>query len=123
MAIFFVRPQTSSCMEHFLADFNRFTVNPAVTGSSPCFSQKRFRAFEKHLKRTRLKGPLFNFFWHCEFRFFFRLQRVPPSSFFLIFCSKLKCQKAQRVSSFKDSGTMRLFRILFFESKKKLENF
>ena len=31
----------------FSTDFTRFTVNPATTGSSPCFSQKLFRAFAK----------------------------------------------------------------------------
>ena len=53
----------------FSTDFSRFTVNQAVTGSSPCFSQNFF----EHLrKRVRLKGPLFQFFRHCAtfFRFF-----------------------------------------------------
>ena len=59
----------------------RFTVNPAVTGSSPCFSQKFFRAI--FFGTVRL------------FRNFFCRQRVPST--FLIFCSKLKFQKAQRV--------------------------
>ena len=46
----------------------RFTVNPAVTGSSPCFSQKRFRAI----------------FWHCAtLSFFFGTVRL----FFEIFLS------------------------------------
>ena len=61
------------------------------------------------------KGPRFLVFRHCEtfkilifrffeflkkfFKFFFCHQTVPPSSF-LIFCSKLKFQKAQRVPSF-----------------------
>ena len=40
--------------------------------------------------------PHLNFFRHCAtfFRIFFCRQTVPPSSF-LIFCSKLKFQKAQ----------------------------
>ena len=29
----------------FSTEITRFTVKPAVTGSSPCFSQKVFRAF------------------------------------------------------------------------------
>ena len=45
----------------------RFTVNPAVTGSSPCFSQKLFRAIFFGTVR------LFQFFRHCAtfFRIFF----------------------------------------------------
>ena len=69
------------CRSHVLVS-TRFTVNPAVTGSSPCFSQKLFRAI--FFGTVRL-----------FFRIFFCRQRVPPSSF-LIFCSKLKFQKAQR---------------------------
>ena len=71
----------------------RFTVNPAVTGSSPCFSQKLFRPISFGTVR------LFQFFSgtvRLFFRNFFCRQRVPPSSF-LIFCNKLKFQKAQRV--------------------------
>ena len=48
--------------------FTRFTVNPAATGSSPCFSQKLFRAM--------VFGTVRLFFE------FFCLQTVPPSSFF-----------------------------------------
>ena len=97
----------------FSTDFTRFTVNPAVTGSSPCFSQILFR------------GPLFQFFVDTV-RLFFRffcLPRVLPSSLFLIFCSKLKCQKAQRVSPFKYFGTIRLFKILIFRKVKKINIF
>ena len=76
----------------FSTDFIRFTVNPAVTGSSPCFNQKLFRAFAK-ADETEWSVPSFNFFSTlCDFSKFFCLQRVPPSSF--SFCSKLKCQKA-----------------------------
>ena len=73
----------------------RFTVNPAVMGSSPCFSQKLFRAIFFGTVR------LFQFFWHCAtfFRNFFLSPKGPPSSF-LIFCSKLKFQKAQRIPPF-----------------------
>ena len=72
--------------------FTRFTVNPADTGSSPCFSQDFFEQF---------------FLALCDFFSIFCLQRVPPSSFFLIFFSKLKCQKALRISFFMFFGTMR----------------
>ena len=85
------------------------------------------RNFFEHLrKRTRLKGLLFQFFSAlCDCFFdFYCLQRVPPSSF-LIFRSRLKCQKAQRVFPFKYFGTMRLFKIFnfrFFLQKKIKKN-
>ena len=64
----------------FSTDFTRFTVNRAITDSSPCLSQKLFRAFAK---RTRQKGPLFQFFSAlCDLFFDFFLQRIPPSIFF-----------------------------------------
>ena len=58
--------------------FTRLTVYPAVTGSSPCFSQKLFRAiFFSGLR------DYFNFFRHsAPFFRFFCLQSIPPSSFF-----------------------------------------
>ena len=65
----------------FCTDFTRFTVNPAVTGLSPCFSQKLFRAFA-NADETDWRVP-FHFFRHCvTFSIFFCIQRVPPSSFF-----------------------------------------
>ena len=78
-----------------------------------------------------MEGHLFQFFWHCATFFrFFCLHRVPTYKFFLIFCSKLMCQKAQRVYPFKYFGTMRLFKILilrlFFENfkfQRKIEFF
>ena len=93
---FFVRPQTSSRMHHCsqtslsLTCTRQYLVygNPAVTGSSPCFCQKRFRPISLAMCDS------FNFFRNCAtfFENFFCRQRVPPSSF-LIFCSKLKFQK------------------------------
>ena len=65
----------------------RFTVNPAVTGSSPCFSQKLFRAIFSALCDS------FNFFRHYAtlsiffgtvrlyFEIFFCRQRVPLQVF------------------------------------------
>ena len=86
--------------------FTQFTVNPVITGSSPCFSQKLFQAI---------------FFRHCAtFSIFFCLQKVPPSSFFDIL-QQLKCQKAQRVSPFMHFGTMRLFKIFIFRFFSKIE--
>ena len=68
-------------MYQFLVDFTRFTVNPAVTGSSPCFSQKLFRAFAKAEETEG--SPLSIFFRHSvTFSISFCLQRVPPSSVF-----------------------------------------
>ena len=61
--------------------FTRFTVNPAVTGSSPCFSQKLFRAFF-----SALCGSIFFGAPRLFFDFFY-LQRVPPSSFFWYFAA------------------------------------
>ena len=68
--------------------------------------------------------PPLNFFRHCAtfFRIFFCRQTVPPSSF-LILCSKLKFQKAQRVSPFYSFGTMRLFQNSHFSFFKIFFNF
>ena len=96
----------------FSTDFTLFTVNPAVTGSSPCFSQKIFRAFAK---ADETEGsPLSIFFGTVRLFFLFFAFKRSHIRFFLKYCSKLKCQKAQRVSPFKYFGTMRLFKILIF---------
>ena len=81
----------------------RFT---AVTGSSPCFSQKLFRAIFFGTVR------LFQFFFGTLrlFSIFFCRQKVPPSSF-LIFCSKLKFQTAQKV--FTILGTFRFLSLRY----------
>ena len=102
----------------FSTDLTRFTMNPAVTGSSPCFSQKLFRAFSK---ADETEGsPLSIFFRHCATFFAFKGSHLQV---FLIFCSELNCQKARRVSRFKYFGTMRPFKLLifrfFFENFKK----
>ena len=55
----------------------RFTVNPAVTGSSPCFSQKLCRAIFFGTVR------LFQFFRHCAT--FFEIFLSPKSSPFKFF--------------------------------------
>ena len=82
------------------------------------------RNFFEHLrKRTRLKGLFFQFFFGTLRLFSNFLLSNGPTLIFLIFCSKLKCQKAQRASPFKYFGTMRLFKIIifrvFFENLKK----
>ena len=93
-SLFFVRPQTSTCMYHFLVQtliglrgtqLSRVRV-PALT-----------RNFFEHLgKRTRLKVPLFQFLTAlCDFFDFFAFKG--STSFFLIFfCNKLDFQKVQR---------------------------
>ena len=68
--------------------------------------------------------PPLNFFRHCAtfFSNFLLSPNGPPSSF-LIFCSKLKFQKAQRVSPFNFFGTMRLSKFSFFFRKFLQKNF
>ena len=114
----------------FSTDFTRFTVNPAVTGSNPCFSQKQFRAFAE---ADETEGFFFIFFSTlCDFFQFICLQRV-HLEVFLIFCSKLKCQEAQMVCPFKYFGTETVqnsyfsffFRnfLNFLKSKNKIRKF
>ena len=55
----------------------RFTVNPAVTGSSPCFSQKLFRAiFFRHCATLNFFSAL------CDFFSIFLSPKGPPFKFF-----------------------------------------
>ena len=64
VAIFFVRPQSSPCMYRFFVTWvNRFSGNPTVAGSSPCFSLKLFPAFAKP---QETKGSLLSIFRLCE---------------------------------------------------------
>ena len=66
----------------FSTDFTRFTANPAVTDSSPCFSQKLFRAFAK---ADQTEGsPLSIFFGTMRlfFHFFSVLPSKGPFNFF-----------------------------------------
>ena len=66
----------------FNTDFTRFTVNPAVTGSSRCFSQKLFRAFAK---ADETEGPpLSNFFRHSATFRIFLPSKGPTFKFFEI---------------------------------------
>ena len=109
---FFVRPQTSSCKYHLLVHLTRFTLNPVVPGSSRFFSQKLFRAFAKADKTEGSHLSYYTALCHF-FPKLFCLQRV-PQSFFLISCSKINCQKAERVSHFSYFSTMKLFNILIF---------
>ena len=73
----------------------RFTVNPAVTGSSPCFSQKLFRAiflalcdfFSKIFLSP--KGPPFKFFDILQQTGFSESRKGPPFNKFLKKCAFL----------------------------------
>ena len=62
-----------------------------------------------HTKPDETRGSPFHFFWHSatSFSIFFCLQESPSS--FLIFCSKLKFQKAQRVPPFTIFQNLALF--------------
>ena len=88
---------------HCATFFSNFLLSP----NGPPF--KFFDILQPTEVSKSPKGPPFLVFRHCEtfkiliFRFFLNFfqiflcrQRVPPSSF-LIICSKLKFQKAQRV--------------------------
>ena len=61
VSLFFFRQTTERTLyvPLFDTEVNRFMGNPTVAGSSPCFSQKRLRAFGKP---DRTKGSPFNFF-------------------------------------------------------------
>ena len=99
--------------------FTRFTVNPAVTDSSLCFSQKFFRAI----------------FWHCAtlsiffgtvrlFFDFFLVQRVLPPSFFDIL-QQTKVPTSQSVLPFhviRHFETFRNSHFLFFFRKLKMDS-
>ena len=107
-SFFFVRPHTSSCMYHFLV---QTLLGLRWTQRSRVRVLTLARNFFEHLrKRTRRKAALFQFFSAlCDYFFdFFRLQRVPHSSFFWYFAANFY------VSPFKYFGTMRLFKILIF---------
>ena len=89
----------------FSTDFNRFTGNPAVTGSSPCFSQKLYRAFAK---TDETEGSPLSFFSDtATFSKKTYLQRVPFK--FFMFCNKLDFQNVQRVPPFTILKTLRFF--------------
>ena len=101
--VFFFFRQTTDLIVYvplFSTDFIRFTVNPAVTGSSPCFSQKlfRFRAFAKADETEGSPRPIF--FGTVGFFFEFLLSPKGPRSIISIFCNKLDFQKAPRVPFF-----------------------
>ena len=116
--LFFFR-QTTDLIAYvplFSTDLTWSTVNPAVTGSSYCFRQKLFRAFAK---ADETEGSPLSFF-SATFSNFFAF-KGSHLQVFLIFCSKLKYQKAQRVSPFMYFGHMKLFKVLIFRFFSKLK--
>ena len=76
LAFLFFR-QTSTLVPLFSTDFNRFKGNPAVAGSSPCFSQALLLAFAKpdEFEKSRLSI----FLQHCVtfFQNFFAFKESP----------------------------------------------
>ena len=126
---FFVRPQNVCVVDTFY----RTTKSTAPASGIISELLQRVPPFVYSIFNVRYKTgrnyrvPPLNFFRHCAtfFSNFLLSPNGPPSSF-LIFCSKLKFQKAQRVSPFKFFGTMRLSKFSFFFSKistKKFSNF
>ena len=109
-SFFFVRQQNVCVVDTF---YRTTKVLDRQTGSAfkivqrvPPFSYSIFIVRYKTGRDYRV--PPLSFFWHCAtFPNFFLSPKGPPS-IFLIFYSKLKFQKAQRVSPFKFFGTMRL---------------
>ena len=102
-SFFFVRPQ-NVCVDTFSTELlNYWTGKPKpskLVQRVPPFMYSIFNVRYKTRRDYRVT-PL-NFFRQCACDFFLKLflsPKGPPSSF-LIFCSKLKFQKAQRVIPF-----------------------
>ena len=127
MASFFVTPQTSSCMYYFLqtslvhvySSVHLVYGNPAVTGSSPCLSQKNFfeqffsalcdflafkgshtSSFFDILQQSKVtKSPkrlpfyVFRHYENVQNSHFSKIKKSSP--FNLIFCNKLDFQKPE----------------------------
>ena len=127
---FFVRPQNVCVVDTFYR--NTKSTEPASGITSELL--QRVPPFVYSIFNVRYKSgrdyrvPPLNFFRHCAtfFRIFFCRQTVPPSSF-LIFCSKLKFLKAQRVPlfSFRHCETVSKFSFFVFSKvfSKKFPNF
>ena len=97
---FFVRPQNVCVVDTFYRTTKSTEPASGITSELlqrvPLFVYSIFNVRYKTGRDYRV--PPLIFVRHCAtfFRIFFCRQTVPPSSF-LIFCSKLKFQKAQRV--------------------------
>ena len=121
-SFFFVRPQSSSRMYHFLQKLIRLLRPSQANGNLmqrvPPFIFYLFYVTYKTGRDQRV--PPFNFFRHCAkflSKIFLRSQKSPPSSF-LIFCKRMYVNKARRVPPFTFFGTMR-----HFLKAKKFKNF
>ena len=116
-SFFFVRPQNVCVVDTFY----RTTKSTAPASGIISELLQRVPPFVYSIFNVRYKTgrnyrvPPLNFFRHCAtfFSNFLLSPNGPPSSF-LIFCSKLKFQKTQRVSPFKFFGTMRLAQNSYF---------
>ena len=129
-SFFFVRPQNVCVVDTFYRTTKSTEPASGITSELlqrvPPFVYSIFNVRYKTGRDYRV--PPLNFFRHCAtfFRTFFCRQTVPPSSF-LIFCSKLKFQKAQRVplSSFRHCETVSKFSFFVFSKvfSKKISEF
>ena len=100
----------------FSTDFTRFTVNPAVTGSIPCFSQKLFSIICESGRDWRVTSS--NFFGTVRLFFrFFLLQRV------LQVFQSFKVAKSPKGLPFKYFGIMRLQFFFVFKNFLKMSKF
>ena len=131
-SFFFVRPQSSSRMYHFLQKLIS-SLRPSSTNANllqrvPPFVFYLFYVTYKTGSLQRV--PLFNFFRHCANFFFENFQffkRVPPSDF-LIFCNRKYVNESQRVPLFifRHYATFsKFFSKIFFKKifKKIFKNF
>ena len=97
--------------------FTRFTVNPAVTGSSPCFSQKLSSIFSALC-------DCFNFIRHCAtfFRFFLPSKSPTLKLFFFDILKQTKVPKSLKglpFYVFRHYETVRNSHFSFFFENKK----
>ena len=126
---FFVRPQSSSRMYHFLQKLIS-SLRPSSTNANllqrvPPFV---FYLFYVTSKPEDSKGsPLSIFFRHCANIFFENFQffkRVPPSDF-LIICNKKYVNESQRVPRFHFSALCDVFEVFskIFFKKNFQKNF
>ena len=116
-SFFFVRPQSSSRMYHFLqkliSSLRPSSTNANLLQSVPPFV---FYLFYVTYKTGRLQRvPPFNFFRHCAnfFSKIFNVSKESPPSDFLIFCSRKYVNESQRVPPFHFSALCDVFEVFF----------
>ena len=92
--LFYFRQTTDFIMyvPLFSTDFIRITVNPAVTGSSPCLNQKLFRSFAK---ADETEGSPLSIFFGTV-RLFFDFFAFKGSSHLQVFFDILQQTKVPR---------------------------